>query len=324
MKTVADMYKALDALIAAEMKAADRALAAAYIERRKALLAAVQELWNKAAVTPHLDATVGNMVYVSRAEAAKYGRLEALNALINENHRLGALTDISALEVNGVKLYTNNYYGYTWIYEEGHLLPITAGAPVKLAAKAVYSDFSGATAAARVRANLGKAAEDILSTVTRGLNQGNAYGITAQAITDQMDMEFARALRIAHTESHRIQNQAYVDGLGMLDKAKVPYEKEWFKLANGPGKDNREDHFEMNGKVADENGIFHLPSGATGPAPGLTGSAKEDINCGCSVITIIDGQRPEEVRLRDEGFVPYDQYLANTKGVTLSAVRKNK
>jgi hypothetical protein len=46
---------------------------------------------------------------------------------------------------------------------------------------------------------------------------------------------------------------------------------------------------EMDGKAADENGIFTLSDGTKTEAPGLTGDPKHDSGCCCTCLFNIKG-----------------------------------
>lgn len=320
--TAQDLYDHINDLIDSELSRLDSLTKANYMARRSAILSSVRDLWDAAAITPSKDTDIGNITYVSRAGAFKYGRMEKLNALVNEQAKIGSLTDISNLEKQGVKIYTTQYDGYAWAYQQGYSLPITGGAKVKLVSDALYSDFYGKAFDATVRKNLGQYAEDIISTVTRGLNQGNAYSKIAKALTEITDRAYSNALRVARTEGGRIQSQAYIDSLSLLDEVGAEYGKMWQSTVDS---DTRPDHVSMDGEEADKDGIFHLPNGATGPAPRMTGSASQDINCRCTSVTIINGEKPTERRIRGEGIVPYETYrerLARGGDIPVREVRK--
>ena len=116
-------------------------------------------------------------------------------------------------------------------------------------------------------------------------------------------------------------SQATLDSESLLDEVGATYGKMWIKTPIGSGGD-RQDHFAMSGEMADDNGIFHLPSGASGPAPRLTGEPSEDINCACSHSIIINGERPENVRIRGRDVMPFDDYIKELEPIRLSALRR--
>lgn len=308
--TAQDLFDEIQQLIQDELDKLDKATKANYLARRKAILEATRSVYDSATIKAHIDPAVGNMVYVSKAEALKYGRMDKLNDLVTEQAKLAGLTDISNLEKSGVKIYETGYDGYAWAYSQGYGLPITGGAKVKLVAQAVYSDFYGASFDKTIKKNLANWPDDIISMVTRELNQGSGYGKIAAKIVDSTNKEYWKALRVARTEGGRIGSKASLDSLALLDEVGAEYGKMWVHKIEGASKSYtpREDHIDMDGVEADDKGIFHLPSGATGPAPRMTGNPADDINCSCTEVTIINGEKPTERRIKGEGLVPFETY----------------
>jgi len=308
--TVQDLYDKINALQAAHLDALDAEAKANYLARRRDILAATKEVWDAASIKAKLDPSIGNVMYVSKAEATKYGRLEKLNDLVTEQAKLAGKVDISNLEKGGIKIYETGYDGYAWAYSQGYELPITGGAKVKLVAAALYDDFYGATFDYTVRKNLSAWPSDIMGRITRALNQGRGYGDIAAQIKASTDTVYWKALRLARTEGGRIQSQAYVDSLALLDEVGAQHEQMWMHQIRGASKsyEPRESHIDMDGVMADERGVFHLPSGATGTAPRMTGNAADDINCSCVSVTIINGEKPTERRVRGEGIVPFETF----------------
>ena len=320
--TAQTLINQIDRLINAQYAALDRATRANLISVRKSVLAGAKSMWDKAAVTPFLSEETGVMTYVSRSEAFKYGRFEKLTEDVKGAVRVGAVTDIRNLEANGKRVYELQYNGYAWVYNQGYGLPVTSGVKVPLVAQAVYSDFYGNRFDALLRKHWERYADDILSTVRRDLNQGKSYFQLAKDIQKTTDQQYNRVLTVARTEAHRIQSMSYVDSLGLLDEVGAEYGQMWVATIDDK---TRDDHREMDGQMADKNGIFHLPSGASGPAPGLTGNAADDINDRCTAVVIIDGQKPTERRIRGEGIVPFEtfsQRLKDNGNIPLSALRK--
>lgn len=322
--TVADLYKRIEELIEAEYKKLDKAALVNHIARRRAIDEAIAELWAKASVKPALDATVGNVVYVSANEARRYGRLDRLDESVKGVVKVGAVTDIRDIEYHWRNVYQLQYDGAAWVYQQGYGLPVTGGAKVRLVAGAIYSDFYGNAFPELVKKNWAAYYDTIMSEVVRGLNQGHSYSKMARIIKERADTNYAKAIRLAATEAHRIQSQSYLDSLTILDEAGIEYGKMWISTIDSK---TREDHISMDGDFADDKGIFHLPSGATGPAPGQTGRAADDIRCRCRAVTTFDGQRPSERRVRGEGIVPFETFkerLARGGDIPLAEIRKAK
>jgi hypothetical protein len=308
--TAQDLFDQIQQLIQDELAKIDKQTMQNYMARRKAITEAARTVYDSATIRAHLDPTIGNTIYVSKAEAFKYGRMDKLNDLVTEQAKLAGLTDISNLEKGGVKLYETGYDGYAWAYSQGYGLPITGGAKVRLVAEALYSNFYGAVFDQTVKRNLANWPDDIISTMTRELNQGKGFGSIAGKIAESTNRQYWQALRVAKTEGGRIASQASLDSLALLDEVGAEYGKLWVHKVEAASKSYtpREDHIDMDGEPADANGIFHLPSGATGPEPRMTGNAADDINCSCFAVAVIAGERPTERRVKDAGIIPYETY----------------
>jgi hypothetical protein len=146
--------------------------------------------------------------------------------------------------------------------------------------------------------------------MTRELNQGHGFGTIAGKIAESTDKEYWKALRVARTEGGRIASQASLDSLALLDEVGAEYGQIWVHKIEGKSKsyEPREDHIDMDGEPADKNGVFHLPNGHAGPAPRMIGYPEDDINCSCFAVTIINGEKPSERRIKGAGIVPYETF----------------
>jgi hypothetical protein len=322
--TAADLNKQIQKLIEAELRALDRETLTNYASVRRAVLAGARSMWDKAAITPRVSVETGATVYVDKSIAMKYGRFDKLTEEVRGVVKKGLLTDISNLEYHGKRVYELEYNGAAWVYNQGYGLPITGGVKVPLIASAVYSDFYGRSFEATLRKNWALYADDILAGITRELNLGHSYTQMARAIQARTDRAYSDSLRVAATEAHRIQSMAHEDSLGLLDELDVSYQKIWLATID---QTTRQDHQDMDGEPADDDGIFTLPDGATGPGPGLIGEPQHDINCRCVAITAINGERPTERLIRGEGIVPFETYterLARGADIPMRELRAAK
>ena len=254
MKTAQDMIDSITSQIQSEIAKAEKATLANHVSMRRITLNAIRELWDIAAVTPQKSAEVGNVVYVSKSEANKYGRYGKLESQIVASNTSGLSIDKSVVERTGATVYQSQYNGSAWVYQQGYELPVTGSARAKLIANALYSDFSGDTFEGYLKSNWSKYTNDILSTVTRALNQGKSYAQIAREVRDLADANYARSLRVAATEAHRIQSQAQMDSIALLDEVDVAYVKMWVASIDDK---TRESHQYMDGKYADKDGVFH-------------------------------------------------------------------
>lgn len=122
--------------------------------------------------------------------------------------------------------------------------------------------------------------KQIQTELTQGLIQGEGYGKIAKRIVDKTGINAGKVIRIVRTEGHRVQSAgsllAYDKTQTAADRLGLKTVKVWVATLDNRTRDS---HQRMDGKEADDEGIFTLPSGATTEAPGLSGVAEEDINC---------------------------------------------
>lgn len=94
-----------------------------------------------------------------------------------------------------------------------------------------------------------------------------------------------RARTIARTESVRISNFGAMQGM----KQGGIKGKQWLSSRDGVVRDSHTPGIGLDGQIVAVNSDFKSPiSGATGPHPGSLGVAEEDINCRCSILSILE------------------------------------
>lgn len=119
----------------------------------------------------------------------------------------------------------------------------------------------------------------IQQTVEQGLKNGEPYGQMAGRLKDSLENDVPKALRIVRTETHRVMEQAKLDSLGKAQAAGIEIVKAWVSSRD---ERVRSSHSSMDGVTVDYGEDFrnHL-TGGRGPAPGMMGTAADDINCRC-------------------------------------------
>lgn len=311
-------------IIDSEFAILDKETKKNYLSVRKSVLAGLASMWDKAAIQPRKNVTTGQIEYVSRAEAFKYNRFKVFEDEVKGISKKGLLTDISNLEYQGMRIYQLQYNGYSWVYNQAYGLPLTGGVRVPLVASAIYSDTVGQTFIENLNKRWAAYADNIITMTIRDLNAGKSYYQAARDVQAVTDSSYSDALRIARTEAHRIQTQSYLDNLGLLDEIGVDYQKMWISTIDDR---TRDAHQSLDGKMADKNGIFTSSAGGVGPAPGQMSTAADNINCRCEAVTIIDGEKPTERRIRGEGIVQFETYqerLDRGGDIPISQLRKYK
>jgi hypothetical protein len=153
----------------------------------------------------------------------------------------------------------------------------------KLANEIVGRKVAGKTITKRLTINFSKIKKDCLKIVKTGLNKGKSYKQIASEISKICNIDKNRALRIAWTEGHRVQEEANRRGFDKSRELGNKFDIEWL-ATRGDGK-TRPTHVALDGQRADEEGYFYSGEHKT-KYPGGFGVANEDIRCRCTLIAV--------------------------------------
>lgn len=137
---------------------------------------------------------------------------------------------------------------------------------------------------------------DRLTTINRlknKLNQqlilGTSMRDTAQLISDELNIDYNKALKTVRTENHRVKEQASYDAGQEVEKEfDIKLKKQWLAVFDDR---TREDHRKVDGKIVDWEDDFKVGQ-SKGKMPGnLYGadSASQNIYCRCKAIKVYDG-----------------------------------
>lgn len=152
--------------------------------------------------------------------------------------------------------------------------------------------------------------KQIQTELTQGLIQGEGYGKISKRIIDKTGINAGKVIRIVRTEGHRVQSAgsllAYDKAQAAAERLGLKTVKVWIATLDNRTRDS---HAAMDGKEANAEGIFTLPSGVTTEAPGLSGVAEEDINCRCKTMMQFKDFPPRFRRDNEtKKIIPYTTY----------------
>lgn len=238
-------------------------------------------------------------------EAQKYNRLTNLEQQIAKE--IGKLTGKNA---QTLQKYLRETYRESYYYT-GYILSNEVRADLgysvlksELVEEAIKNPLDRVGYLQRNRDNQSRLTRQLREQLTQGLIQGEAYGTTAKRLKQRLDVGASRAIRIAQTENHRVRSAGTLASMEQGEKAGIAIKKRWLATADGSTRDS---HQELDGKTLDLDEDFYGESGS-GPAPGMLGSASEDINCRCDMIEIVEGFEPNKRIVRDADIQPYKSY----------------
>ena len=122
----------------------------------------------------------------------------------------------------------------------------------------------------------------IRANVSRGIASSTSWAQVARNIQNRMNVGMNRAIRIARTEGHRIQNESRFDAQTKAKQGGANVVKQWDSTLD---KRTRPTHQQLDGQIREINDPFEIPSnGRKSMYPGGFGIAAEDINCRCAIL----------------------------------------
>lgn len=159
---------------------------------------------------------------------------------------------------------------------------------------AVNNPISGLTLKDRLEKHRKDIIYDIKQNIGVGLSNGDRYSTMARRISESLDGDYKKAVRIVRTEAHRARetgnsdaataiNEALLKGTSGYVMAKTwrTMQDERVRPLKAKGKNKLYNHVKMDGVTIPQTDMFELPSGAKCMCPSQTGVAGEDINCRC-------------------------------------------
>ena len=187
--------------------------------------------------------------------------------------------------------------------------------------RAVNNPVSGLT----LNDTLEKHRKDIIYDIKKhigvGLSNGDRFTTMAKRISESLDGDYKKSIRIVRTEAHRVRESGYNDAAtdinNTLKKGTSGYvmAKTWKTMKDSRVRPNRQkrkkyNHVKMDGVTIPQDELFKLPSGATCMCPSQTGVAGEDINCRCylsydlvlasELTKVIDGKKSIEEAVKED------------------------
>jgi SPP1 gp7 family putative phage head morphogenesis protein len=165
----------------------------------------------------------------------------------------------------------------------------------------------------------------INQTITQGFIQGWHMDEMGRAIEDIFGTTEYNALRIAQTEFTRCSNSGDYAATEEAVSQGVECQRMWVATLDTS---TRDAHQELDGQIVGMDEPFEV-DGESAMFPGDFGEPSLDINCRCTVVTLVDGQSPQLRRGRDPltgeneviSYQKYDEYMAskgmmkNTDGI---------
>lgn len=269
-----------------------------YKELIKSALALLGEIYSK-------YETDGKLTYT---EMMKYKRLDSfyseLNILINTTTKKQRASLLDLLE---------EHYEYSWdwmawsIENELDIRLKNMKTKIDQVEKSIQNPISGLTLNETLEKNRREIITKVKREVTQSLVQGSTYKQTADRLTKTFEGDYAKSVRVARTETHRVREQATLESAQKANSYGIIMVKKWMNM-----KDERvrrtpkANHVTLGGQTVPVDEMFDLGHGEKGQAPGVTGYAHHDINCRC--LTGYSIERIEKQSQKDVAKRTFEEY----------------
>lgn len=122
--------------------------------------------------------------------------------------------------------------------------------------------------------------KQIAGEISRGIASASMYSEISRNIAGYCGISKNKAMRIARTESHRIQCKATADAQRKAKEKGADVVKQWDASLDGKTRDT---HRELDGQIRELDEPFEV-QGMTAMQPGDFGDPAEDCNCRCALL----------------------------------------
>lgn len=180
------------------------------------------------------------------------------------------------------KAYKAAYRSETEKLEQILNIPLTGQASAERINFSLQNPQSGLPLSDTLTRNAVAGQYDLARDFNLAVRRGLPPGAVASKLQQSLEKQAGKLIRVLHTEGNRVINESvqavfeYAVDFDIDDGI----EKYWIHRS-GPDGGSRADHVAMDGKVADDDGLFTLPNGHRGAGPGQFGYPEDDINCYC-------------------------------------------
>lgn len=221
-------------------------------------------------------------------ETAKQVQNEFNNAMQEAN---------TSIHQHKAKMVEIGYYGEWYASEAANKievdLPVLNKAFVE---ELVYNEVNAQRLSSRLYKNTRKVADAATDELVQGIIRGDGYRQIGARIQEKTEATYYQATRIARTEGAQSQSSAKQYEYEQEKELGIEATKSWLATLD---QRTRHTHAVMDGQTVGIEEEFTLPGGAKTIAPGLSGIAKEDIHCRCTMRKNTDGI-PAEFRRDNE------------------------
>lgn len=177
------------------------------------------------------------------------------------------------------KSYTNGFVGNMYDMQ-GQGVPLVLPIDQRQMLKAVQKTGDDFKLSNKRGISTNELKKQVQQELTRGLATELSYADIARNISEYGLSDMHRAMNIARTEGHRVQNEARFDSMQAAKSKGASILKQWDCTLDGV---TREEHAKLDGQIVELDEDFTV-DGYSAPYPGAFGDPYMDCNCRCCML----------------------------------------
>jgi SPP1 gp7 family putative phage head morphogenesis protein len=269
-----------------------KSLQAEYNKAYKQMQSVIYEYMEKFAVDGKL----------TRSEMYKYSRFQKLQAQLMKE--LSGLKTQQQAAAHLTDQYLLNYFYSGYILETEYQVKLAYG---NIARSKIGRGVLTPMSKISLKNNRMTVMQKIQSSVVQSIAQGEGVRDLSARIRVDLEQNANNSVRIARTETTRVQNWAKQDSYDHAAKRGLPLMKRWVSTLDDATRDR---HADLDGETVPQdkpfsNGLMY-PGDQSGPP-------EETINCRCSMITVVDGYDNAYEYRRARGLDGKNEVIPDTK-----------
>lgn len=253
--------------------------------------------------------------YIGRYDDLSFSqRLQLENQFKSARQIDSILSEMSEKSTGTIEEYVRDelrrgYNGVWYTIESMENIRLDFGMlPEEYIEQLVHQPVEGMRFSQRLYAHRTELAEQVTDELLRGARRGEGYAKVAKRIGEMTEADYKQALVIARTEGGRTQSTAKQKSYEEAERLGVRIQKQWIATLD---EKTRSNHATLDGQTVDIDDDFEI-DGYAAKGPRLFGVAKQDVNCRCTTITVVNGISPTTRldNITDEviDYVNYDEW----------------
>lgn len=251
--------------------------------------------------------------WLEQYEKLSFSKKIELERLLNIDNEVRKLLEKPAIDIGRTikdRIVTEGNAGYNSVYyslETGHNIDLDFHFLDKKYLETLSNNkVAGKTLSQRLYKQRTQLAQRTTDAIARGMMFGYGYDRMALEIRTVSEASYNQAVRIARTESGRVRSIATQRAYLEAKNKGVYLQKQWMSTSDSR---TREDHSILNGQVVDVEEDFVIGN-YKAQGPRMFGVGREDINCRCTTVSVVNGIAPELVQDGENFYQKnYDNWL---------------